>query len=70
MTSTLVIRPTTSNFIKYEAAWEVSLPARLVVDTGILAGFQGLVKDGNERQGRDWAGAARGERIAATARRA
>jgi len=39
------------------------------MDAAILGGFQGLVKDGNERQIRDWAGVAHWRRIAATSRR-
>ncbi len=35
----------------------------------IFGGFQRLVKDGNERQVRYWAGVARWRRIAATSRR-
>jgi hypothetical protein len=42
---------------------------RLRMDAAILAGFQGLVKDENERQSRSWAGVAHGGRIVATARR-
>ena len=39
------------------------------MDAAILAGYQGLVKDGNERQTRDCTGVAHWRRIAATSRR-
>jgi hypothetical protein len=38
-------------------------------DAAIVGGFQGLVKDGNNHQIRDWGGGGHGRRSAATLRR-